>query len=439
MALSGALSASSVPYSSRHRSRLDPLFLGVVLLVPWMPPPTASGPEKFVVPLVLFVIVASFVLWTTAQGSAPLSVPRRRYLILATLSILGIYSLRFVVRRDFGELLFFLGRAAMLIGFVTFVHWMGVSRVEISRVQRVFTFGFVALSVLIIFKGVTGFAILGAPDPPRPLGFNLPLYKNNGLLRSAGELGIMATIAWSYLLVFRHTFRRSHWWTMSLLVLGAIIVSQSRNVYLASASITVLHVGFRLFRTNLIGGIAIVGATFAAFILEVLLPWLRDTAIGALFIGQQTFEANVDNRVLLDSIAVDTMISHPVRSLLGISHSEFYALAEAAIGGEVTIHNGLLSNLLFLGWIAGGATLAIYYAGPGIRLLRESTLRARPEAEAVFLALIGTIMSQNFYEGFFSLSLMLVLALCWTVAYRSLVPGGTPMSTVPTSNVMEST
>ena len=82
----------------------------------------------------------------------------------------------------------------------------------------------------------------------------------------------------------------------------------------------------------------------------------------------------------------------------------------------VAPHNYFLSTLVFLGFVGGGVWIVGLYIMPAILVSRLLHLND-PVVVVCFVSLLGVILGLSFYEGFFSVVVMFVLAMAWSVAF----------------------
>lgn len=292
-------------------------------------------------------------------------------------------------------------------------------RGDLEKVLRMFLVGVVVLSALVTFIGVTGANIFEMPRPARTMGVSLPWFKTAGVPRSYGEQGIIVSVAVAYLLCF---WRSLSPWTKYVGVaacLALLLAGQSRTMLLAA--VVVLLASLVRHRSRLLGSVLICAALSTA-IVERLLPALSQTVVGSALIGQDTFERNVSVRFSLLDQAYALISTRPWRALLGFDHADWtdYTVDVAEAG----THNHFAASLLFLGILGGAATIWCLYVAPlWLVLTSLHDVGVSPEElrlrRMVLVSFAGILTCLNFYEGFFSLALSLMLALLWLLAHRA--------------------
>ena len=397
-----------------NRMMIDKVFVAYTFCIPLMPRATASGVERFVVPVMLAGLLC---VWFFSMSKC------RR--VSANFQLLGlvigfptiVFLTRIVllgVMADEGMHL--VSRILFGIGLFAFAHWCTVTTVSKETIFRAFTFGFMATAVVTVFSGVTGVQIL-EEDSIKPSRF-FGLSKSTGIFRSFGEFGIMGCIAWSYLLVYGRQMR-SHVWVVGMLLVSlAMLISQSRNVYLAWTIVTAFVLLSRAVRLpKIVGGAVACLIILMPVAVELSVPILQETEIGNKLVGTGTIlERNVDVRFDQFRDAYTLTTRDPSRALLGFSRQDWRDLMLETHINVVAPHNYFLSTLVFLGFVGGGVWIVGLYIMPAILVSRLLHLND-PVVVVCFVSLLGVILGLSFYEGFFSVVVMFVLAMAWSVAF----------------------
>ncbi|GJM17012.1 MAG: hypothetical protein DHS20C13_23390 [Thermodesulfobacteriota bacterium] len=143
---------------------------------------------------------------------------------------------------------------------------------------------------------------------------------------------------------------------------------------------------------------------------------LHDIPIVNIFVGEGIYEKNIYYRSDTNRMAAAFLIESPLRSLVGIPHSEwslFYIDEEIEIGG---LHNHFLSNIIFLG-LLGGLLNMLLYIIPLASITKNLHINNKG-LYLTFLATVGTITCLQFYEGFFSIITIFILSTLWVMSCR---------------------
>ena len=402
--------------AEKSRTLIDTVFLIFVFLIPLFPRPTAMGPERWIVPLVMSALIG---LWLVCRPSIKkIRGGNFQLLVLVLLFPLITFCIRSVVQGGLAdEALQFVSRILFAIGLFVMTHWLCTTQVPRKTVFKMFFYGFLATSVLTIFCGVTGIQIL-EEDSVKPSRF-LGLQKSTGIFRSFGEFGIMAGIAWSYLLMYR---REHH--VLTCLIGGAMIflamlIAQSRNVYLVFILVSVLLVMFKNFRLPVFFRVSLASLMILIpFAMEMTVPLLQTTNFGNQLIGTGSIlERNVDIRFEQIEEAGKMISQDPGGAIVGFPRSDWRDLMMESRGAVVAPHNHFVSNVLFLG-IAGGTVWILgLFIIPGISLSQR--IQGDRECQLAMATFLGCIIGLSFYEGFFSVVVMFSLAMAWTCAYSA--------------------
>ncbi len=398
------------------RSTIDKAFLAFVFLIPLMPRPTAEGLEKWIVPLLLSALIGS---WLLCRNRAETRGGNFQLLILVLGFPMVAYVLRALVQGGLeDEILQLVSRLLFATGLVVMVEYFSSTKIPKDEFFKALFFGFLATSLLTIFCGITGIQILEEESikPSRFIG----LHKSTGIYRSYGEFAIMGCIAWAYMLTYKNRFLPSFWWTSAGIIIFAILISQSRNVYLVFILTTVFSVMFR--RILLPGAVQVVmalGLIMIPVAVEVSLPLISATSLGRHIIGTGSIlEKNVSVRMDQFGSAIEMMGKDPTGAVVGFPREKWGLHMEKLHGVKVAPHNHFLSCVLFLG-IAGGTVWILgLYLIPSY-ILSNSLGNSNPIHQLVMICLLGTIVGLSFYEGFFSVVVMFTLSMAWSLAFSN--------------------
>lgn len=394
---------------------VNKIFLGFVFITPCLPRPTAAGPERYVVPLAMLILISA---WVFAWPKRLVRGGSNMQLLVAILGFsLAVFLTRILTGGSHEEISFFVSRFLFSVGVVIFVHWFTTTDIPTSVIFKYFVYGFALAAMITIFAGVTGVRILEEDSikPSRFLGF----YKTTGIFRSFGEFGIMGAVAWVYLLVYFKDFSIQRWLVLSFLVLAAMLIAQSRNVYLVIFLATVLVVVFRA--TRLPGTVRTITAGSILLVPVMInfgLPILQSSEFGAALIGAEgsILDRNVDYRFDQFSYATSLFNSDMGKDLMGYSRQEWRDNMIMHIGHNVAPHNHFLSNLVFLGFLGGGVWIIGLYLMPVVMLF-QTEISGNSEYLFAGIVLLTTVTGLSFYEGFFSVVVMLAVANCWASVF----------------------
>ncbi len=404
----------SLEYAPARLMMVDKVFLAYTFCIPLMPRATASGMERLVVPVMLAGLLCVWFLSLTKFRK-----------VKGNLQLLGliigfptlIFSTRIVLLGGMAdEGMHLVSRILFGVGLYAFTHWCTVTTVSRQTILKIFTYGFMTTAVITVFSGVTGVQIL-EEDSIKPSRF-FGLSKSTGIFRSFGEFGIMGCIAWAYLLVCARKMRTLVWcFGMGLVGLG-MVISQSRNVYLAWVIVTAFVLVSRTVRLpKIVGGLLACLIILMPIVVELSIPILQQSDMGNALVGTGTIlERNVDVRFDQFRDASTLVSRDPIKALVGFSRQDWGELMLETHVNAVAPHNHFLSTSVFLGFIGGGMWIVGLYIMPSImvsRLLHSDD----PAVVVCFVSLLGAILGLSFYEGFFSVVVMFVIAMAWSVAF----------------------
>jgi len=335
--------------------------------------------------------------------------------LLLTLPLV-VYGLRLLINDQFDEVGYWLGRTEMSLGiFATFV-WLCLSTVDTRQAYRYLLIGYMLLCVPMIYVGVTGQRLLEEARPTRNYGFYDPFFKAAGVPRSYGELAILSSAALAYLLVYRHTTRRLPWVIAMGTFVISLLVAQSRTGFLAAFVVLACYLGLRSPARVTVARVSVLTAIL--FPLAVQFVDLSSIKYGPLsgFFSDRTLELNAQQRISMDSLAISHLLQFDLSGIFfGYSRADWLLDISSLIGRPQVLHNMFLSTLLYFGWVAGSVVLIAFFLAPIFAIARRGLHRQADVC--AFLSAVGMIVSLQFYEGFFSLIVMLEIAVLWYVAY----------------------
>lgn len=397
------------------RKIVDQLFLMLFFVVPLLPRPTAVGPEKFVLPLVVSTVLLFWLCFYPKRIRASKGQIGSLFLILvfSSLSFLGRVSLHWSTE----ELNVLVSRFLLSATIFASAHWMLTTSVDKERSIRLLTYGFCFTSIITIFVGLTSIPIL-EPDSVKPSRYIPFCCKTTGVFRSFGEFAIMGSMAWAYLLFYRRSFRGIVWASLASLTLSALLISQSRNVYVSVAMVTGLALLYQNLKVPRLVRMALpVLIMLAPLGIDGALPLLKSMPIVSDVVGQDdVYEGNVRFRYEQFPLAWKLLTQDFEHMLLGVSREEWQSHAIVFGDEDVAPHNHFLSNVVFLG-VGGWVYVLGLFLMPCISL-GNSPNRNSLYGSLVPIVMMGTIAGLSFYEGFFSLIVALVIALTWVSAFQ---------------------
>lgn len=387
--------------------------MSLIALVPLVPRPTFSGPTALVAPGFVLLLASAAMIFSLSRPC-----PGRSAILTSSFVTVAagstMYGARIFMHGESGEVSYFMSRILLLVLAVSvcFLFTAGGFDEGLKR----FGLGTVVLSGVVAVIAVTGFYLFESPLPPRTLGITFPWNKTAGVPRSFGEQGILLSVALSYLLVYRDLLSRRFRIALSAGCFVIVAAGESRNMYLGTFAVVVMWTlivrpkRWRWARPVMIacGG--------AVFVMQQMIPYLERTAFGRGVIGEGIFQRNVQVRFTLVDQALGLIQGNPLNGLLGWSHLEW--LENSKVSEDITVHNFFASSLLFLGVIAGSLTiwgLFIRPLGTIIRSVESESLTTGQSRRRqwALTAGAGVLVSLNFYEGFFSLTLGIYIGALW--------------------------
>lgn len=385
-------------------------------IVPLVPRPTIAGAASVISPAIaLGVGMAAFAFVMARRERAWIVTPPLgiAWIVLAATTF---YVARVLVGGEGSEIQFAISRILMILyAFaICFISARGGAR----RVIHYFAVATMILSILVIFVGVTGTSILEKPYPARTLGVTFPWFKTTGVPRSFGEQGIVLSLCLGYYLVYKHDMKKYLRLGLGVTCLAIFLMGQSRNMYLATLVVILTwHFVVKGRRWRVLRVVLLLSA-LATFVIEVIIPFLGSTALGAALIGEGIYERNVEARFSLMDGAMQLVQDSPLQALIGWQHADWQA---AAVNTEAGVHNHFMASLLYLGVIGGAASIWALFVAPlkiVVVQLETHDLSSADRKFRLWIATVsaGVLVSLNFYEGFFSLALGMFIGLSWFAA-----------------------
>lgn len=396
----------------------DPvLFLlgSVVFLIPLIPRPTLGGAVQMIAPLVVITIgYLALLIHLDNRGN-------QRPLLTTTpfiAAILGtlVYASRTVFRIEHGELTHVISRILLVLLAATVC--LVMDREILDYLLEKFSTGFILLAGIAAIVAVTGLDILVPTRAPRTLGITFPWFKTTGIPRSFGEQALILAVALAYLLAYWHRMGKRRRVLLTSACIIIVAVGQSRNIYITAAAVIAMwYLAVRPRRYTLVG-VGILSCGLATFLVQQAFPLLVDTEIGRSIIGEGILQRNITARFSLVNEAMELVDKNEWQALIGWSHQDW--LTTIVNAQDATIHNFFFSSVVFLGLIGSGFTIWAFFVRPLPRCIRLYRLRkgtaSTPQTSFLLVAASGTLVSLNFYEGFFSLTLGFIVGVAWYLA-----------------------
>lgn len=398
---------------------IDKIFFAYLFLLPLIPRPTIDHPLKFLSPLLASTVLFAFLLWLLAHKS--LKIPKYSgigIILSLVIMILLVYAIRVIINGEWEELPHLASKLLTFLMLLSFLIWMLVRKVPIKTLYSGVFYGFLVLSLLIIFIGITGIPLFGEVRPPRLFEIVLPFYKTVGIPRTHAAYGIFASAALAYFLIYRNNYKKITQIILGSIILLSIVISQSRTTYTAIVLIAISYlminhkVTRRFFPIAML--ILVVGLPS---LIEVFQSSWHEIPIVNMFVGERHLQRNIHFRLDLNRSATDTLIESPLRSLFGIPHSQW--MPEYSIRGiyeSETIHNHFLSNIIFLG-LLGGLLNILLYLIPLASIIKNWSSNNK-SLHLIFLVTVGTITCLQFSEVFFSIITTFILSTLWVTSIK---------------------
>lgn len=412
--------------NSRRAITAVPSFsLGVAALgffIPLVPRPTFSGAVLIApaVAVALFLLTYIRVVSAMRHGLRPVM---PGLALGVSMFVVALYAGRVVWLGETLEVPFAISRILMLLLIV--VVYVLFQTMSAEDFWRPYILGALVLSVVALVIGITGVGWLEPARPPRTLGIPFPVHKTAGVPRSYGEQGVIVSILVAFAFAYVRSSGRSV--AVARLCVPAamvlLVVGQSRNMFLA-ACVTVLAALLIRHRRWVILHLVWIGSLLSTLVMEMLLPALMATSIGRGLVGEGVFERNVFTRFLLIDHVGEFVNRDWVRGVfLGFTHDDWLQQNYGwRVGGpvdqETGIHNHFAADLAFHGLLPGVVLVLAMFAIPMWRLIQRQRRSGAVTRESQFVvaAMVGTLSSLNYYEGFFSLSVALLVGHLWLTA-----------------------
>ena len=182
-------------------------------------------------------------------------------------------------------------------------------------------------------------------------------------------------------------------------LLAAFLIGQSRNMLLVLATISLcILLGKRIRRLSGIGGLIGLAALLSPVVISLL---ISQGEVADRFVGEGIFERNVEARLsLLDEVEVVADRGWLFGRFFGATRAEWRTINSSAP------HNHFVSLIVFDGYV-GLLYIFSIYVNPILRLGRRPNALQSPE----FIWAAAAVVALSFYEGAFSASLAIALAV----------------------------
>ena len=408
------------------RWMIDRVFLGMILIIPFIPMPTLDHPAKYIAPVVISLVLYIYLIWFLGR-KVRTSVPEDKSALLGFLLffVMLVYLARILVNGEWGEVNHLAGRSLASLLMVALLSWMNLREVKVKDIFRPLFYGSVLLSLFVVFIGITGIPLFGADQvrPPRTFGITLPFYKTDAIPRSYGEFGIIMSASWAYFLNYRKDYPRLLRYLIAVSMLLAVAISQSRSAYMGTLMVTAGYFLLRFRATKRLVAALLV----ASLVMPVLINIVpRNLPVFRALVSEGQYQYNVDERYYEYTAAIKAVTENPTVFFVGVPHSEWTYYSRGMISEGEALHNHFLSMLVFFGIIGGLINLLVYIL-PIMNLVQTNSYAGK-DISVILLASIGMLIGLNFYEGFFSMVAALIISCMW-YSFR-LFGGGEPVSDV---------
>ena len=407
--------SSSLRFYSPHHT--DKLLLLAIAAIPLIPAPTIPNSARYIAPATVVGLVAILMIHGNEGRPGVARTDSRQSVLFFLLAlVLVIYATQIVVGGRWTEMEWFLSRVVMLGGILIILEWLSIGCVSLDQVYAALFFGFLVLSVLVILKGLTGSDVFVPVAAPRTYGIRMPFFKTTGIPRSFGEQGIMASAALAYLLVYTHRFRMWQRLLAGSLIGLTVLIGQSRNMLLA---VSLVAVAFLIHRRSFrvpIARVLLAVAFLAPLAIDIAIPVLESTPVTNSILGESTFRENIDDRAIVQEVGIDLLSADLARSINGYGREAWLDHVERVAGLRISLHNNYLAQMIYLGLVGGTISMTVLYLTPAWRSTRHRVKDGRQRL-LVHLSVLGAFVSLNFYEGWFSLTLMVEMAALWHLAF----------------------
>lgn len=395
---------------------IDKLLYGFIFIIVFLPQPTIGGVAGLMAPAVISLLLLLSIMYFIVKGVPFFLNNQSLNIFLTMLFIIACLAARIMIRQEgMIEFKYLLGRILTCFMIFVFLTWMNYRKPSIEAIFRTIFWSVIFVGLLASYFGIRGGGnvfIFGGGEHSREFteGVSVGLYKSQGIQRSFGEFGIFLSAAWAYFLVFRknHSF---FWRTTGGTILAlAIIVSQSRSTWLAILLLTATFFFIKWGAKKLSISLILLIIIFLPVVTAVLTTAGKNLPGVNHLIGEGIYQKNVDVRHTVDLMALKLFYQKPLQMVWGISHSDWggvFSKYDVMVG----LHNNFLSNLVFLGLLAGIPYLLLIFI-PVIKLLSFPDYQEK-EFLLMFLSTIGFITCLHYYEGYFSPISSLLIASLW--------------------------
>lgn len=390
--------------------KIDHAYLIFIFLVPFIPRPTIDHSLKYLAPASVALVIITFFFKKLSSNRNIQSLQKYKFLIVScSCYSLFSYILNILAFSEFSEFQYFVSRVLSVFLFLILFLWYLSDGQNFELSLSVFSLGMFFLCLLIIFIGFTGINLFGEMRPPRTYGIKMPFFKNSGVPRSYGELGILFSILFGYLLVYGQQVKKIWKLTLFAVMFLSIIITQSRSTYLAIIIMIMTYIAFRLRLNRKVMVMMVLVSLFLPAIVGAFVYSEQASIIKDIFMSEKLYEKNVDSRFESYTIIFDIIKKEPFRSVAGISHKKYIEYISQIKNIEVGLHNHFLSDIVYLG-VFGGVMNFCLLIFPIIYMALHSTFYSKKRIFCL-LASVGAIICLQFYEGFFSIAYCYLLAL----------------------------
>lgn len=392
--------------------RINPLLI-LLTLAPLLSRPTSDGVGKYITLSVITLFFLFSILWVKKIGVTffLLSDNKKFFQVAATVILVQCVSM--LVNMDIAEFPYLV--SSFVFFYIIYISCAWFTRYGINSIvsiMKAYEYAVVLLSILVVVSALANTSMFGGEVRPHR-SFLLPfeISKTSGVDRSYGEQGIIAALAWAYVLSYNATLGKIRAILFGVSVLLIVMISQSRSCYLSLIVVTGLFMYIKYFGWRYTKFIIIL-LIFAPIFLDVLLPIMSSYADLGFLLGESTYEENVLTRGILNSFALQLLATNFEVFVFGVSHEDWKALVGGVVGEEVTLHNHFLGHLLSHGVIGGGLYIIGVVLYPIFRLQLHDMGKI---SVFIFTAYAGTIVNLGFYQGFFSLVLAVIFGAVWSL------------------------
>ncbi|MBI4797043.1 MAG: O-antigen ligase family protein [Deltaproteobacteria bacterium] len=302
------------------------------------------------------------------------------------------------------------GRAVFFI-FILTTYAVCRDLASYRRVLNLLVLGICLMAMFTIICAVFHINPLGAhqTDVAREFyGTAMPYGRTIGVLKSYGEYGLIINAALPLLLIaaWRKGFMVSR--LLALISIGillfALIITQSRNSWVATLMVMFFMSVFLAFRTRAaVWKILLILGGFLIIIIAV--GWMShrlERVYQGFALGKTSYHT-FEGRLRMDSLAWHIFQAHP---LFGVGHEEVTRQVTKLFGAETALHNGYLdqlaSNGLF-GFIPF-LTLMLLTFFTLFKMARKAPEPLNWYALCLAASMVGSMTVLLGYKGFFSIT-----------------------------------